>query len=275
MSATTFTYDALRPRAPDRMGPGFALAVGVHLLLLIALTLGVSWRASEPVGVEAELWAAVPQIAAPKAVEPEPEPPVPPKAVVEPPPQPVQREADIATEKARKQRELKEREEQKERELKAKQEKEQQARKELDKKKAEEARKKAEQEKAQQERMEAERKKQLERMAGLLGGTGAPNSGGKAAQSAGPSAGYAGRIAARIKPNIVFTDAIVGDPIAEVEVRVAPDGTIIGRRLVKSSGMKEWDEAVLRAVDRTEVLPRDTDGRVPSSIPISFRARDL
>ena len=57
-------------------------------------------------------------------------------------------------------------------------------------------------------------------------------------------------------------------------LKVAPDGTIIGRRLLKSSGVPAWDEAVLRAIDKTEVLPRDTDGRVPPSLEISFRPRD-
>ena len=32
--------------------------------------------------------------------------------------------------------------------------------------------------------------------------------------------------------------------------------------------------AVLRAIDKTEVLPRDTDGRVPSSISIDFRPQE-
>ena len=57
---------------------------------------------------------------------------------------------------------------------------------------------------------------------------------------------------------------------AEVEVRVAPDGTIIGRRLIKSSGNREWDEAVLRAIDRAEKLPLDVDGRVVPVMPIGF-----
>jgi colicin import membrane protein len=71
-----------------------------------------------------------------------------------------------------------------------------------------------------------------------------------------------------------LTDEIPGNPSADVEVRCAPDGAIVGRRLVKSSGNKEWDDAVLRALDRTEVLPRDTDGRVPSSMVIAFRPRE-
>ena len=35
-----------------------------------------------------------------------------------------------------------------------------------------------------------------------------------------------------------------------------------------------WDDAVLRAIDKTEVLPRDVDGRVPSSMTIDFRPYD-
>ena len=122
--------------------------------------------------------------------------------------------------------------------------------------------------------LEAQRVKNLQRMTGLAGASGGPSATGSALKSAGPSASYAGRIRARIKPNIVFTDDIVGNPTADVEVRTAPDGTIIARKLVKSSGDKAWDEAVLKAIDKTEVLPRDTDGRVPPVLEISFRAKD-
>ena len=90
---------------------------------------------------------------------------------------------------------------------------------------------------------------------------------GTAARTAGPSATYAGRIKARILPNIVFSDTRRRQPAwPTVEVKAAPDGTIIGRRLLKSSGVPAWDEAVLRAIDKTEILPRDTDGRVPSVV---------
>ena len=57
-------------------------------------------------------------------------------------------------------------------------------------------------------------------------------------------------------------------------MRTSPDGTIVGRKLVKTSGIKAWDEAVLKAIDKTETLPRDTDGRVPSSLTISFKPKD-
>jgi colicin import membrane protein len=69
-------------------------------------------------------------------------------------------------------------------------------------------------------------------------------------------------------------DTVAGNPRAEVEVRTSPDGTIISRKLTQSSGVKSWDEAVLKAIDKTEVLPRDTDGRVPSPITITFRPKD-
>lgn len=77
-----------------------------------------------------------------------------------------------------------------------------------------------------------------------------------------------------MRPNITFTDDAPGNPRAEVEVRAAPDGTIVGKRLVKSSGNPAWDDAVLKAIDKTESLPKDIDGRVPSSLIIGFRPRD-
>ena len=41
-----------------------------------------------------------------------------------------------------------------------------------------------------------------------------------------------------------------------------------------SSGSPAWDETVLRAIDKTEVLPKDVDGRVPPTIIIAFRPND-
>ena len=119
-----------------------------------------------------------------------------------------------------------------------------------------------------------QRQENIKRMAGLAGATGSATATGAAQQSSGPSPGYAGRIRARIKPNIVFTADIAGNPTATVEVRVSPDGTITSRKLIKSSGNAAWDEAVLKAVDKTEVLPRDVDGQVPASMEISFRPKD-
>jgi colicin import membrane protein len=59
-----------------------------------------------------------------------------------------------------------------------------------------------------------------------------------------------------------------------VRVRLGPGGMIVGKPvLVKSSGSKAWDEAVVRALERTESLPPDTDGRYPSPVDIAFKPK--
>jgi len=116
------------------------------------------------------------------------------------------------------------------------------------------------------------REENLKRMMGQIG---APDGAtGSSTRNAAPSAAYAGRIIARLKPNAVLTDSISGNPAAEVELHCAPDGSIIGRRITRSSGSQAWDDAVLRAVDRTGVLPRDTDGRIPSVMVITWHPND-
>ena len=74
---------------------------------------------------------------------------------------------------------------------------------------------------------------------------------------------------------MVFTEELPGNPLATVEVRCAPDGRIIGRRLLTRSGSEAWDDAVLRAIDRTEILPLDDNKRIPSVMQIDFRPRDF
>lgn len=299
------------PPPPRDGARSFGLAVLVHLLLVAALTWGIQWNDSDTsVAVEAELWSALPTPAAPRAVEPDPPPPAP-QAAPEPPPPKVtpkptppvaQREAQLAIEREknkkleqdkkleeerqkRKDKELKEKKE-KEKLEKEKLEKEKQAK--LDKEKLEreklekDKKEKAKQQKAEQEakeradakRLEAERQTNLQRIAGMAGATGGPSDTGSALKASGPSASYAGRIRGKVKPNIVFGDDIPGNPMAEVEVKCAPDGTILSKRVIQTSGHKSWDDAVIKALEKTEKLPLDTDGRVPSVMVISFRPKD-
>ncbi len=128
-------------------------------------------------------------------------------------------------------------------------------------------------ERAEAARTAALREAQLKRILGQAGATGGPTDSGAATRSSGPSANYAGRVAARVKPNIVFSDAVDGNPTAVVQVRLGADGTITAKRLIQSSGFKAWDEAVLRAVERTEQLPLD-NGRAPPQFEIGFRPKD-
>ena len=215
------------------------------------------------------------------------------------------READIAIEREKKrlEQEKKAREQQLEREKRERERKEDERRDRLEQEKKERLQKEKEKEKEQREKQLAEQKKaeqdkqkklaedkrkadaeakqlaeqreaNLRRLQGLARATGGENATGTAQRSAGPSGSYGGKVAAKVKPNIVYPDAISGNPRAEVEVRLSPDGTIVGKRLVQSSGNKAWDDAVLRALDKTETLPRDVDGRVPPSLTIGFRPQD-
>jgi colicin import membrane protein len=269
------------------MGRGALLALAVHALLVVALAVAVSWRSQTPQTFSAELWASTPQVAAPRAVEstpatppaPPPPPPAPTPRVATPAPPPTV-DPQIAIEKARQEKEKAERL-RAEREKQARAEKEKAEREKAErerqaaaKAKAEAQAKREQQEQrdkqAEEQRLAKQREDNLKRMMGQAGASGAPGSTGSALKDAAPSASYAGKLIARIKPNILLTETITGNPAADVEVRASPTGTILSRRLVKSSGNKDWDEAVLRAIDRTGELPRDVDGRVPPVLVITF-----
>ena len=279
MNAAAERLEFTPPATPGLLR-ALLLALLAHGLLVAALTWGVQWkRDAQQLSAEAELWAAVPQEAAapeppplPPAAEPVQQPPAPPP-VVEPP------KVDIALEREKqrlqKQKQL-EREKQQEKLQQEKLRQEQLKAEKLKQAQADKAKLAQEKKKAEQEtkRLEAQRLQNLQRMAGMAGATGGANASGIALKSAGPSASYAGRIRARIKPNIVFTEELQGNPTAEVEVRTAPDGTIVGRKVTQSSGVKEWDEAVLKAIDKTQVLPRDIDGSMPSALLLVFRPKD-
>ena len=280
----------------------FTLAILAHGLLLMVLTLGVQWKRDPvPVTVEAELWSALPIAAAPPPapeqppIAPEPEPVRIPKPVVAPPPPVPDPSIATAQEKARlqkqKQKQLQQEQqlEQEQRQkdaLKAKKLKEEKEAREREQREklARDKKLHLEQQRAETAKQDAEtkklaelRKQQIDRMNRLAGqavGNGSPESTGTAKQSSGPSASYGGRIQARVRPNITYTESISGNPAAEVEVRTSPDGTIISRKLVKSSGVKPWDDAVLNAIDKTEVLPKDVDGRVPPVLTLVFRPKD-
>ena len=296
----------LMPPRQGRWGRPLVLALVVHALLILALTWGVGWkRDATPVVFEAELWSSLPKAAAPRAVTPpapapapapKPEPAPKPQPAPQPAPPPAPTQAEIAIAQAKKQAEAQRLEQARQEAArkvaaeKAAAEKKRLAEKQrvdklaaeklaAEKKAAEKlAERRAEQARQEEVRQAAAaakaRDEQMRRIMGQAGATGAPQASGTAQRASGPSAGYGSRVAARIKPNVVFTDAISGNPQAEVEVRTQADGSITSRRLVKSSGNADWDEAVLRAIDRTGSLPRDTDGKVPSPMIVVLRPED-
>ena len=308
------THLEFAPPPPRGTARSVGAALVVHALLIVALTAGIQWKQDNSVSVEAELWSALPMAAAPKLVEVEPPPPPPkpeptPRPVVKAPtPAAPDRDAEIALAKKRKAEEEKKLQDalkaEERRKEEVKKEAEKKAKAKLDAKKEEERKdkerkdKEKEKERADKERKEKEVKKQQEqkdskaaaeeakkleairkenmkRMAGLAGASGADNATGTAMKASGPSDSYGGRIRGRIKPNITFDpSSVAGNPAAEVEVRCAPDGTIVSSKLVKSSGSPAWDNAVLKAIAKTEILPRDTDGRVHSPLLLVFKPND-
>ena len=104
-------------------------------------------------------------------------------------------------------------------------------------------------------------------------GPGGRTPGATGSAEAGPSAGYAARIRAAVRPNIVFTDSAPGNPKAEVEISLGPTGEILSIRLARPSGVPAWDEAVTRALRRTKKLPSD-NGRYWNPMTIVFRLYD-
>ena len=296
----------LRTTPDISWGLPIAMALVVHALLVLALSWGVAWQQTQQAAAfDVDLWSDIPIAAAPPpepAAEPKPEPKPEPEPPAPPPPEPEPAPAgptaaDIALEKQRAQEELEQRRAQqlakekadealkdKKAKEKAKEKVEQLAKEKAAKEKAakekaakeraaeavakEKAEQLARQEKALKDKLRQEQLARLSSMAGTAGQT------GEAARASGPSANYAGKVVGAIRPNIVFTDVVQGNPAAEVEVITNPAGDIVGRKLRTSSGSPAWDDAVLRAIDRTGALPRDTNGRVPSPMLIRFRPKD-
>ncbi len=238
------------PPRPYGTGQALSLALLAHAALLGALAWGVSWKKEATFNtMQAELWSSLPEQAAPKLQEVLQAP-----TPLAPPEPPAAKAPEIAVEKEAPKRPLKP---------------------EVRPPPVLEAKpNKAAEEKKLAEQKEADRQRNLERMAGLAGGSGAPLASGTAAQSSGPSNGYAGVIKGRVRPSLVFTGNVSGNPLVSVEVRLGPDGTVLGRpRVLKSSGNKEWDEAVVRAFEKTEVLPRDGN-KIWSPLIIDWRVND-
>jgi len=245
------------------------LAVVVHLMLVVALNWGTLWsQQPQDMSVEAELWSAVPQLAAPKLeAPPQPEPtpvakPEPePEPVVKPPTKPAQEvkpviDPQIAIDKLKKR--------QMEDKRRAEEESKRKAQDKLEAKEAEEAK--------------ARHAQAVRRLQNLAGSVGTPVDTGVAPKPSGPSASYIGRLRAKVKPNITFPDnllqTVVGNPTADVEVTCSPTGKIESVDLLKSSGNSAWDQAVINGLRKTEILPRDIDGSVPTRLVFSFRPRD-
>jgi TonB family protein len=88
---------------------------------------------------------------------------------------------------------------------------------------------------------------------------------------------YGSRIRNKILPNLMVPDNNqhgLRRAVSCVEINLSPDGTIIDKKISKSTGHSEWDNAVLVAIDKTGVLPKNSNGQVPPKISIKFNATE-
>ncbi|TXG01545.1 cell envelope integrity protein TolA [Massilia arenae] len=126
--------------------------------------------------------------------------------------------------------------------------------------------------KAEDARLDKLRKEEMQRMAGAMG------SGGTAAKSTGPRSdgGYIAAITAAIKSATAYpgnTD-VGGNPRATFRVEQLPTGEIMSVRLVKSSGVPEFDRAVENGIKKASPLPKKKDGTVERTLDVNFSMKD-
>lgn len=256
----------------------FVWALGMHALLLIFLTIGISWKSQTPAGLEAEIWDNVPVIKSASTASIS-------SAIAD-------EEADIALKKkkgtvqdapkpqvdSKAQQKKQKAEEERLAKLKEEKKKEQEKLKNKEKEKQKEQAEKEDRVKAlAAEKARADQMARLRAAAGKEGAAG--GRGGVVGDGVGGGGnakpGYADKVRKKILPLIVFNPStVVGNPSVEVGVELAPDGTILGRKIIKSSGDVTWEKAVLRALDDAATLPKDDDGKVPRQIRLTFKPKD-
>jgi len=254
----------------------FALAAAVHLLLLAVLLLGVRWQNRPPEAVVVELWREPPP--PPVQVAPKPEPVPQPAPVVEPPkPEPVIEKPEIAIKEPPKPKpEVKPKPAPKpvpKAEPKPKPEppkakplpqvkpeaKPRPRDDEMQKRMREELAR--EQLALQTERERQAIKDQLARDASAARNKGLDE--------------YIARIRAKVKSNWILPIEMKGNPEAMFDVVQLPTGEVLTVKLVRSSGIAAYDQAVERAILRSSPLPRPANENLFNrELRLTFRPRD-
>src|SRR5690625_1004785 len=204
------------------------------------------------------------------------------------------KEREEAERKAKEEQERKEREEaerkaKEEQERKEREEAERKAKEEQERKEREEAERKAKEEQERKEREEAERKAKEEQerkkaqlreamqsagreAAGIDGGTASQNQAG-----GGGDDGYSARLRSCIKPRVVFnTPPRRGNtnPTLQYEASLDCEGRVLDVTIVKSSGNRQFDEAVKKGIEKCSPLPTPPSGKFPNKFGGAYRMYD-
>jgi colicin import membrane protein len=259
-----------RPRWSAGKWIAAILAIAVHVGFVLFLIFSVTWQNPKPEPVTAELYAPAPEKIEPakpppEPPKPEPEPPKPPIEPPKPPPPVEPPKPDIALKE--KQERLKK--EQAERERKEKLEAE---KREAEKREAEK--------RAQQEKRLAEARERQTREAEALKAQAERERQAQQKVAADQAraradADYIRRIQAKIRGNVTLPPDLAGNPEAIFDVVQLPTGEIIDVQLIKSSGVRAYDEAVQRAILKSSPLPRpDSADLFRRNITLKFRPLD-
>ena len=127
---------------------------------------------------------------------------------------------------------------------------------------------------AQSEKRRKEQTERARKQADAAIGSGNANSSGSAAQITALSAKYKAKVENAIRPNISSIKELSAGLAVEIEVHADGLGKIMSKKIAKSSGDAYWDSAALNAIEKTDRLPLDENGRVPSPMIITLRPRD-
>ncbi|GGE82691.1 hypothetical protein GCM10008020_29540 [Massilia psychrophila] len=132
---------------------------------------------------------------------------------------------------------------------------------------------KAKSEAAEQAKLD---KARLDEMRRITAGAGTS---GEAAQSTASriDTGYLASIVSKIKSTTSYPGSldVPGNPKVVFKVEELPTGEIISVKLVKSSGIATFDEAVERGINKASPLPKKKDGTVARTVEVAFSMKDL
>ena len=251
----------LASRPAPKLAAG-ALALGVHLLFVLLLVFGVSWQTQHPAPVMVDVWESLPAPPPPvaeKTPRPQPKPVKP-----EPAPAPVVKEPappktpDIALEKKKAEAErLKKQQAIQQAEEKARAEAAKAAReKQVAEQKKRELLRQLEDEEAIQ-RMADEEAANRTRLAKQAEARAAASK--RQAEVASVVGQYRDLISATVRGNTRLPDNLVGNPEVRCLVKLLPTGEVQNVRVTKTSGNAAYDEAVVRAIEKSSPLPLPTD----------------
>ncbi|MFM0230801.1 cell envelope integrity protein TolA [Paraburkholderia sediminicola] len=128
----------------------------------------------------------------------------------------------------------------------------------------------------QAKKLDAERRARLAQMQGSAGAPGSTGNGlaksgtGSGSGGTATSPGYADKVRRVVRPNISWGGETEGLETV-ISVRCSPTGTLLDAQISRSSGNSAWDDAALRAVQRSNPMPQDIDGKTPTSFKITLR----